>query len=50
MITGTSGSTDTTAYATPAVSVGPDVRLSGRSHPDAEAFRHPAASGWASVT
>src|SRR5690349_13328834 len=50
MITATSGSTDTTAYPTPAVSVARMFYDRVEATPDAEAFRHPAAGGWASVT
>ena len=50
MITATSGSTDTTAYPTPAVSVARMFYDRVAATPDAEAFRHPVAGGWASVT
>jgi long-chain acyl-CoA synthetase len=50
MITATSGSTDTTAYPTPAVSVARMFYDRVEATPDAEAFRHPVAGGWASVT
>ncbi|HEY5979568.1 MAG TPA: long-chain fatty acid--CoA ligase [Microlunatus sp.] len=50
MITATSGSTDTTAYPTPAVSVARMFYDRVAATPDAEAFRHPVTGGWASVT
>ena len=50
MITATSGSTDTTAYPTPAVSVARMFYDRVAATPDAEAFRHPVAGGWVSVT
>ncbi len=50
MITATSGSTDTTAYPMPAVSVARMFYDRVAATPDAEAFRHPVAGGWASVT
>jgi len=46
----TSGSTDPGSYATPAPSVARMFYDRVAATPHAEAFRHPAAGGWASVT
>ena len=46
----TSGSTDTSSYPTPALSVAQMFYDRVAATPNAEAFRHPTAAGWASVT
>ena len=46
----TSGSTDTSSYPTPAVSVARMFYDRVSASPHAEAYRHPTAAGWASVS
>ncbi len=46
----TSGSADTSSYPPPAVSVARMFYDRVAATPNAEAFRHPTAAGWASVT
>ena len=46
----TSGSTDTSSYPTPALSVARMFYDRVAATPQAEAFRHPTAAGWASVS
>lgn len=50
MTTTTTGSTDTSSYPAPAVSLAPMFYDRVAATPRAGAFRFPAATGWASLT